>query len=191
MADNKKWLFVGLGNPGKEYETTRHNAGFILLDEIAEKIGCEFTKKAHSGLLAEGTFNGQKVILLKPQTYMNASGESVFAVAKYYKIPLERIIVIYDDVNFKVGSLKVKENGSAGGHKGLGDIIAHFGENVVRIKLGVDKPQEKFEMKDWVLSKFTGEEVEKLKTLKESVCEILQCFTSGDIAKAMNKFNRV
>ena len=188
---SEKWLIVGLGNPGDEYSETRHNAGFILLDEIAKTSLCGAVKQKFDGLLAEAVIAEKQCLFLKPLTYMNNSGFCVYSVAKYYQIPLENIIVLHDDTNFKIGQIRIRQHGSGGGHKGIGNIIQLFGsDKVVRIKIGVnDKPNKSVDLKDWVLGRFSKDELINLKScapfVKEAIVEII----NNNIENAMNKFN--
>ena len=188
---NDKWLIVGLGNPGNEYMNTRHNAGFIVLDEILKFLKCDHRNNKYNGLIYEASVNNVKCIFLKPQTYMNNSGICVYNVAKYYKIPLDRIIVLNDDTNFKVGKIKIKQNGSAGGHKGINSIIETFNtDKFVRIKIGVnDKPNKFIDLKDWVVSSFSKNEIEEIKHCSDAILNIIELILDNNIQKAMNKFN--
>ncbi|MEG1364678.1 MAG: aminoacyl-tRNA hydrolase [Cetobacterium sp.] len=139
-------LIVGLGNPGREYERTRHNVGFEIIDDIAKQISVTGFKEKYQGLLAEGNLGGEKVLLLKPQTYMNLSGNSVAQVVKFYKIdPVTEMIVIFDDMDLPLGKIRVKEKGSAGGHNGIKSIISHLGQDFMRIKCGIGKAKTKDE----------------------------------------------
>lgn len=185
------WLIVGLGNPGEEFAQTRHNAGFILLDELSKQIECSEFKQKFDGLLAQAIISNQKCLLLKPQTYMNRSGSCVLSVANYYKIPLDKILVLQDDTNFKIGQIKIRQHGSAGGHKGINSIIEAFNsENFARIKIGVgDKPNQFYDLKDWVVTKFTATEFENLKKCLPAVKDSVENIVNQDIQKAMNKYN--
>lgn len=151
-------LIVGLGNPGNKYEKTRHNIGFEVVDRFAQEIGISSLKDKFQGLLGETTYKGEKIYILKPQTYMNLSGNSLSAVAKFYKIENKDIVVVYDDMDLPLGKLRYKENGSSGGHNGIKSIISHIGENFKRIKCGIGKPPAKDVNIDFVLGKFTKEE---------------------------------
>ena len=146
-------IIAGLGNPGKEYENTRHNAGFMVMDALAEKIGADISEKKHKALCGKGVIGGEKVILMKPQTYMNLSGEAVHEAVQFYKIPADHVLVIYDDVSLPVGKLRVRPTGSAGGHNGIKNIIAHLGtQEFPRIKIGTGAPAGGgAEMIDWVI----------------------------------------
>ncbi len=190
---NEKWLIVGLGNPGKEFSNTRHNAGFILLEEIFKEFDSGSVKSKFDGLLLETSFENVKCILLEPQTYMNNSGICVYRVARYFKIPLENIIVVCDDTNFTIGKIKIRQSGSSGGHKGVNSIIEAFNsDKFIRIKVGVnDKPSKSIDLKDWVISKFTNEELSGLKKCASDVEDSIKEIVNDNIQKAMNKYNRI
>ena len=185
------WLIVGLGNPGEKYENTRHNVGFQVIDELAERQGKPVQRlkfKALTGLL---TIGGEKALVMKPVTYMNLSGEAVRPAADFYKLPPERILVISDDVALAAGRLRIRAKGSAGGHNGLKSIIQHLGtDQFPRVKIGVgEKPHPDYDMADWVLSKFAGED---LKTITEAVkraADAVACVVKDGPDKAMNRFN--
>ena len=158
--NNETWLIVGLGNPGREYEKTRHNAGFRAIDILADSLGCKIDRMKFQGLYGQTTWNGRKLMLLKPQTYMNLSGEAVSEAARFYKIPPENIIVFSDDVSLDVGAVRMRKKGSDGGQKGLRSITTLLGtQEFPRIKIGVGaKPHPDYDMADWVLSEFTRDE---------------------------------
>ncbi|MDR3999024.1 MAG: aminoacyl-tRNA hydrolase, partial [Evtepia sp.] len=155
-----EWLVVGLGNPGPKYEWTRHNVGFLVVDELAERASIPVQKLKYKALTNTTVIGGQSVLLMKPTTYMNLSGESVGQAARFYKIPPERVLVISDDVALPQGKLRIRRSGSAGGHNGLKNIIAHLGtDQFPRLKVGVGgKPYPDSDMADWVLGKFTGQD---------------------------------
>ncbi len=186
-----KWLIVGLGNPGREYISTRHNAGFIVVDEILKDLKYSHEIKKFDGLIYKTIINNTICFFLKPQTYMNNSGTCVYNVAHYYKIPLDKIIILTDDINFKVGKIKIKQNGSAGGHKGINSIIETFKTNkFTRIKIGVnDKPSKFIDLKDWVVSNFSMDEIKDIKHCSEAIIDIIQLALENNIQMAMNKYN--
>lgn len=186
-----KWLIVGLGNPGKDYHDTRHNAGFIVIDEILNSLKCTNKKTKFNGLIYEVSINNSQCLFLKPQTYMNNSGECVYSIAKYYNIPLNRIIILNDDTNFNVGKIKIKQNGSSGGHKGINSIIESFNtDKFIRIKIGVnDRPNKLIDLKDWVVSKFSKYELEQIKHCSNAILNIIELILNNEIQKAMNKYN--
>ena len=195
-GDNTKnapveYIIVGLGNPGKQYENTRHNAGFLAIDYIAEKKGVKIDRAKFEGLTALTEICGKGVLLLKPQTYMNNSGQSVEAAASFYKIAPQNVIVISDDVNLDVARLRVRKSGSAGGQKGLADIITYLGtEDIPRLRIGVGKkPHPEFDMKDWVLSRFTSGEMQALAEAYPRVLVGIEKMLAGDFDGAMQLCN--
>ncbi len=186
-----KYIIAGLGNPGREYENTRHNAGFLSVDYIAAEKGIKIDRAKFKALTAVTDIGGVGVLLMKPQTYMNLSGEAVGEAARFYKIAPENIIVISDDVNLDVGRLRVRKSGSAGGQKGLNSIIEIMGtENIPRVRVGVGKkPHPDFDIKDWVLSCFSKQEFEALSTVYSRVLEGIEKIVVGDIEGAMQVCN--
>lgn len=183
-------LIVGLGNPTAQYEGTRHNVGFKVIDEIAEQYNISVDMAKHKGLYGKGKMEGQSVILLKPMTFMNLSGESVVAVANYFKILPEDIIIIYDDINLDVGRLRIREKGSAGGHNGMKNIIAHLGTDAFpRIRVGVGMKPPRMDLADYVLSKFSKEEQERMELGYEMACRAAGLMVLDEVAKAMNDYN--
>ena len=182
------FLIVGLGNPGKEYAGTRHNIGFEAVDYIADKYNIELNRIKFKGIFGEGMINGKKVILLKPTTYMNLSGESIREVVNFYKISNEDIIVIYDDISLEVGRLRIREKGSHGGHNGIKSIIANLSSDVFpRVKIGVGGP--KGDLVSHVLGKFSNSEIEVLRESIMATSEAVSTILSRDTKEAMNKFN--
>ena len=182
------FLIVGLGNPGKEYDGTRHNIGFAAIDYIADKYNIELNRVKFKGVFGEGFIDNKKVILLKPTTYMNLSGESIREVINFYKISNEEIIVLYDDISLEVGRLRIREKGSHGGHNGIKSIIANLGSDVFpRVKIGVGAP--KGNLVSHVLGKFDNEEVEILKETIKASSEATSIIIKSDIKSAMNKLN--
>jgi len=184
------FIITGLGNPGHEYENTRHNAGFMVVDELAKKYGILMTKRKFKSLVGEGEILGVKVLLQKPQTYMNLSGTAVQEAVSFYKLPLSRLVVVYDDLDLPLGKIRLRLKGSAGGHRGMGSIISCLGsEEIPRLKIGIGRP-EFGDVKDYVLQPFTGAEREILEpTLKLAAEAITVALTEG-FNKAMNDFNR-
>ncbi|MGG7179040.1 aminoacyl-tRNA hydrolase [Clostridium paraputrificum] len=182
------FLIVGLGNPGKDYENTRHNIGFDGIDVIANKYNIEVNRIKFKGVCGEGFIKGEKVILLKPTTYMNLSGESLRAAMDFYKLTEEDILVIYDDISLEVGRLRIREKGSAGGHNGIKSIISHLGtDKFSRIKIGVGQP--KGDLVNHVLGKFSKDEREVLDEALDVVVSASEIIMVGDAKEAMNKFN--
>ena len=186
----QNWLIVGLGNPGSEYAKTRHNAGFRALDILADKLGCRVDKGKFQGLYNQVSYKGDKVFLLKPQTYMNLSGEAVFAAMDFYKIPLDKVIVVFDDTTLDVGKMRIRKKGSAGGHNGLKSIIACCGgDDFPRIKIGIGKKPEGWDLADWVLGKYSEDDLKTLQGMYENSFEAAKLMVSGKLDEAMNKFN--
>ena len=188
---NVDYIIVGLGNPGGEYEATRHNAGFVVIDMLAEECSCAVTKLKFKSLYGTAQIGDKKCILMKPQTYMNNSGEAVRDAAAFYKIPAERIIVVSDDISLDVGKLRIKRKGSDGGHNGLKSIIYQLqSDNFARIKMGVGKkPHPEYDLAAWVLSRFKNDEVESLKSAAKNACDAIKLIVGEKIDMAMNKFN--
>ena len=185
------FVIVGLGNPGKKYENTRHNAGFISIDALAERYGISISEKKHKALCGSGVIEGNKVLLVKPQTFMNLSGESVRSVMDFYKIdPEEDMLVIYDDISLAPGNIRIRKKGSAGGHNGIKSIIAHVGtQNFMRIKVGVGEKPSGWDLADYVLGHFSDEDNEKIKEIMPDVMQAAALMVQGDVDKAMNDFN--
>ena len=182
------FLIVGLGNPGKEYDGTRHNIGFAAVDYIADKYNIELNRIKFKGVFGEGFIEGKKVILLKPTTYMNLSGESIREVINFYKISNEEVIVIYDDISLEVGRLRIREKGSHGGHNGIKSIIANLGTDVFpRVKIGVGAP--KGNLVSHVLGKFSEDEIEVLRETIKASSDAVSIIMKADIKEAMNKLN--
>ena len=186
-----EFLVVGLGNPEKKYTLTRHNSGFLCVDELAEKHGFKINKLKFKALIADTVINSHRVIVMKPQTYMNLSGEAVREAVNFYKIPPENVIIIFDDISLDVGKLRIKRKGTDGGHNGIKSIIYHLNsDQFPRIKIGVGaKPNPEYDLADWVLSKFGKDELEQLKSAITKATEVLPFMLDGDIDKAMNRAN--
>lgn len=183
-------LVVGLGNPTARYDKTRHNVGFEVIDALADKYNIALDTMKHKGMYGKGKIDGQSVILLKPMTFMNLSGESVALVSGYYKVAPEDIIVIYDDINLDVGRLRIREKGSAGGHNGMKNIIAHLGtEEFPRLRIGVGMKPPKMDLADYVLSHFSEEEQALMNQGYDKACEALKLLLLNDIPQAMNQYN--
>jgi len=182
------FLIVGLGNPGKEYEDTRHNIGFKVVDNIAKEYNIEINRQKFKGTYGEGFIDGEKVMLLKPTTYMNLSGESVREVMEFYNLDNKDILVIYDDISLDVGTLRIREKGSAGGHNGIKSIIAHLGSDVFsRIKVGVGQPN--VNLIKHVLGKFTKDELDVLSEVVGATTKAAGEIIKNDVKVAMNQFN--
>ena len=185
------WLIVGLGNPGREYEKTRHNVGFRAAELLAKQAGCKIDRAKFRGLTASCTLAGQKVLLLKPETFMNASGEALQLAAMFYRVPISRILVLSDDISLPVGKIRVRAEGSAGGHNGLKSIISHLGsQEFPRVRIGVGaKPHPDYDLADWVLSNFSPEEEKELApALEHAAAAVLELIQKGP-QMAASKFN--
>ncbi len=187
----ERWLIVGLGNPGKEYQHTRHNCGFRALDILAEKLKCKIDKAKFQGLYCQTNYDGKRLYLLKPLTYMNLSGRSVLQLSAYFHIPPQRIIVIFDDISLEPGRLRVRSNGSAGGHNGIKSIIAELGsQEFPRVKVGVGgKPNPEQDLADWVLSGFTAAEEKALSVSLENAADAALTLISKGAMEAANRYN--
>ena len=185
-------VIVGLGNPDDKYQGTRHNVGFGVIDLLAEKYNIAVDTKKHRAYIGKGIIGGQKVILAKPQTYMNLSGESVRSLVEYYKVdPETELLIIFDDISLDVGQLRIRKKGSAGGHNGIKNIIANLGTSVFqRIKVGVGEKPKGYDLADYVLGRFSKEERELIKEGFECAAEAVAMITAGEIDQAMNKYNR-
>ncbi|WP_068621715.1 aminoacyl-tRNA hydrolase [Paenibacillus tuaregi] len=185
-----KWI-VGLGNPGSNYEKTRHNIGFMALDALASRHGISIKTSKCKALIGEGNIQGTKVALIKPMTYMNLSGESVRAFMDYYKAPLEDLIVVYDDLDTEIGRNRLRYQGSAGGHNGIKSIIQHTGTQVFnRIRMGISRPQPGFPIVDYVLSPFPKKEAELLKQSIEEAADAIEFALTHTFEQTMAKFNK-
>ena len=186
-----EYIIAGLGNPGKKYESTRHNAGFMAMDLLAEEENFEYKKTKFHALIADEVIDGTRCLLMKPQTMMNNSGEAIMEAAEYYNIPNENIIILYNDISLDVGKTRIRRKGSAGGHNGIKSIISCIsGEDFPRVKIGVGKkPNPQYDLAAWVLGNFPKEQQEDLgKALKNAV-EATKLITKGETEKAMNLYN--
>ena len=184
-------IIVGLGNPGDKYKYTRHNAGFLALSYISQNLNADITKSKFKALYTEVTIGGKRALLLLPQTFMNLSGEAVRAAMDFYKIPIENVLFIFDDVSLACGKLRIRKSGSAGGHNGLKSIIEHTGSDAFpRIKIGVgEKPHPEMDLADWVLSSFSSDEQKVLFDKFDNVYKASELIVIGDITSAMNNYN--
>ena len=184
------WLIVGLGNPGEKYARTRHNMGFLTVDLLAEMLGVKLNKVKFKSAYNTVTFAGCKCLVMKPQTYMNLSGEAVREAVQFYKIPADHVLVIYDDISLPVGKLRVRPTGSAGGHNGIKNIIAHLGtQDFPRVKIGTGAPADAGEMIDWVIGVPSQAERKILAESFEKAVEAAECIITDGCQKAMNGFN--
>ncbi|MED9890687.1 aminoacyl-tRNA hydrolase [Ruminococcus champanellensis] len=190
-AGPPEYLIVGLGNPGLEYAQTRHNAGFMTLDLLAEREHTEIKRMKFKSLCGDAVIAGKRCLLMKPTTYMNNSGQAVAEAMQFYKLPIDHIIVVYDDISLEPSRLRIRRKGSDGGHNGIKSIIYLTGEDTFpRIKLGVGKkPRLDYNLADWVLSRFTKEELEQLHIAAEHACESIALMVNGKIEEAMNRYN--
>ncbi len=188
---SESWLIVGLGNPGKDYERTRHNAGFRAVDLLADKLGCKIDKGKFQGLYGQTVYGGRKLYLLKPMTYMNLSGRSVLQLSAYFDIPPQRIIVMFDDISLEPGRLRVRPDGSAGGHNGIKSIIAEVGSQAFpRVKIGVGaKPHPEQDLADWVLSSFSAQEEKALTGALERAADAALSIIDHGVPETANRFN--
>lgn len=184
------YIIAGLGNPEPKYNKTRHNIGFRVLDALAERYSIDVSERKHKGLLGKGIIAGEKVILIKPQTYMNLSGECIRAAADYYKTAPEKIIVLFDDISLDVGKLRVRKKGSAGGHNGIKSIIAHLGtEGFPRLKFGVGGKPPRMDLADYVLGRFSADDEALVEDGVKKACDAVECMLSDGFDAAMNRYN--
>ena len=182
------WLIVGLGNPGQKYEHTRHNMGFLTVDLLAEQLNVKLNKVKFKSAYNIVRFGGQKCLVMKPQTYMNLSGEAVHEAVQFYKIPADHVLVIYDDVSLPVGKLRVRPTGSAGGHNGIKNIIAHLGTDVFpRVKVGVGAPEH--DIVDWVIGPFTANERKVIDGVLDRALGAAECIITDGVSAAQNRYN--
>lgn len=185
------YCIVGLGNPGKQYEETKHNIGFHVIDLLAEKYHIDVTKFKNRALIGDGTINGRRVLLVKPQTFMNLSGESVREIVNFYKIPQERFVVIFDDTSLPCGTVRIREKGSHGGHNGIRNIIDRMGTDAFyRIKVGIGEKPNGWDLADYVLAKFSPEDLPLMEQGKEKAVMGVELMLSRGIADAMNRVNQ-
>ena len=186
-----EYLIVGLGNPDRKYENTRHNCGWLAIDYIAEKLGIKVNKIKYKSFVGEAAIGGKKALLMKPTTYMNNSGQAVVEAMNFYKIPPENVIVIFDDVSLDVGKMRIRQKGSDGGQKGMRSIIYLSGSDAFpRIKIGIGaKPNPDWDLADWVLSRFTDDERKTLDKMFENAYEAVGLIIDGKTDRAMNRFN--
>jgi PTH1 family peptidyl-tRNA hydrolase len=190
MNDNSPYLIVGLGNPGPKYHNNRHNVGFMVADALGDRVNIPIRRFEFRALIGKGDYAGARLILAKPQTYMNNSGQAVSALVNFYKIPTEKILVIHDDLDLPFGTLRMRPQGGAGGQRGLGSIIAKLNtQNFARLRVGISRPPGRMDPSDYVLHDFDPPEEEMLPEVLETAVEAIKMFIIEDIEKAMNKFN--
>jgi len=187
----ENWLVVGLGNPGQDYAKTRHNCGFRAIDILAQSLGCKIDKGKFQGLYGYTDRDGKRIYLLKPLTYMNLSGRSVLQLSAYFNIPPQRIIVLFDDISLEPGRLRIRSNGSAGGHNGIKSIIQEIGsQDFPRVKIGVGgKPDPKYDLADWVLSSFSASEEKSLQNALSNAADAALCIVDKGTSEAANRYN--
>ena len=185
------WIIAGLGNPGMTYANTRHNAGFMALDQLAKQNSIDVKTMRFKSDCGDGSTGGERCLLMKPTTFMNLSGEAISQAAAFYKIPPERIVIMYDDISLPPGKLRIRRKGSAGGHNGMKSIIALLGtDEFPRVRIGVGaKPNPDYDLADWVLSKFTEEDMKNLTPALENAAKAAELIVQGKIDEAMNKFS--
>lgn len=186
------FIIAGLGNPGQQYQKTRHNVGFVAVDYIAAKLGVKIDRAKFHALVAEAKIGDARVLLMKPETYMNNSGVAIGEAAAFYKIPAERVLVLHDEISFDPGLMRIRRKGSAGGHNGLKSIIAHLAsEEFPRVKIGVgQKPSPDYDLADWVLGKFPKEHSDKIDDRLDDIYTATQLIVRGDIDGAMQRFSK-
>ena len=184
-------IIIGLGNIGREYENTRHNAGFMAIDKLAQMLEMDFNQEKFSAYFSKKKIDGEDIILLKPTTYMNNSGQAVVEAMNFYKIPPENVILIFDDISLDVGKMRIRRKGSHGGQNGVKNIIYLSGKDTFpRIKVGIGKkPHPDYDLAAWVLSKFTGDEIKLIDKMADNCCEAIKYIIDGNVDKAMNLFN--
>ena len=188
--DRVMYIIAGLGNPTREYEKTRHNVGFEVIDVLADMLGTTVEEKKFKGCYGRGIIGGEKVLLLKPQTFMNLSGESIRAASDFYKVDPEHIIIIYDDISLDVGQLRIRKKGSAGGHNGIKNIIAHLGtQEFPRIKVGVGDKPKKMDLADYVMSRFSKEDRAAMEDAFKAAAKAVEVMITEGMDIAMNQFN--
>ncbi len=184
-------IFVGLGNPTKEYAATKHNVGFMLADKVAAELGAENWRENFNALIAESFLDGEKILIVKPQTFMNASGDSVVPLVDYYKVDVTNLIVAHDDMDLPVGKIRLRPGGSGGGHRGIASIIQNFGglKNFPRVRIGIGRPPENWSVNSHVLSPFNDEDAKKISMALDELVPAVLCIFREGIDNAMNKFN--
>lgn len=189
---NFEYLIAGLGNPGLQYENTRHNAGFLGVDALCDKLGVTLDRRKFEALFCDTVIGEHRVIIAKPQTFMNNSGSAVAAICKFYKIPAEKVIVMFDDISLPVGNIRIRRKGSAGGHNGIKDIIELMGtEDIMRIKIGVgDRENSDYDLKDWVLGKMPKAQAEEFKRAFNNAALAATEIIENGIESAMNKYSK-
>ena len=189
-VSNQRYLIVGLGNPGRKYRSNRHNVGFLLVDRLAQAYQIGMGKVQNKAVIGSGRIAGKAVILAKPQTYMNGSGDSVGPLVNYYKIPLENVLVAYDELDLPLGTLRIREKGGAGGHNGMKSIIQHLGQDFPRMRIGIGRPQGRMQPAAFVLQDFSKDEWAMMTDVLDTAVSAVETFVHADINLAMTRFNR-
>lgn len=185
------YVVVGLGNPGRQYEDTRHNVGFVTVDLLAQKLGIKISKIRHKALIGEGIIDNKKIVLVKPQTFMNLSGESIRGIVNWYKVTLENLIVIYDDIDLSLGTVRIRQKGSSGTHNGMKSIIYQLqSDEFPRIRIGIDLPDERYDLARYVLGRFTKEEKDIVQKSLLWATDAVQAIVLKGINYAMNNYNK-
>jgi len=185
-----EWVIVGLGNPGKKYEDTRHNVGFHVVDQLAETEGLRFDENRNKALLARGHIAKRAAVLIKPQTFMNLSGEAVGSIVRFYKVPVDRVLVIYDDLDLEMAKLRLRPKGGSGGHQGMTSIIQHLGsQNFPRIRIGIGRPPGQMPASAYVLQKFAADEWAEMSQTYQQALEAIRVLLADGLEQAMNRFN--
>lgn len=189
--ENRTFLIVGLGNPGREYAGNRHNIGFMLIDHLASHLGIHFSRTQNKALITDSRYEGEKLILAKPQTYMNLSGQAVAQLVNFYKIPLENLLVAYDEMDLPLGTLRIRPHGGSGGHKGMKSIIQHLGnqQHFPRLRLGLGRPPGRMDPTDYLLQDFSKKEIEIVDTVLKTGIEALLTFVTEGVENTMNQYN--
>ena len=189
-ASQETYLIVGLGNPGRDYRNNRHNVGFMSVDRLAARLGVAFSRLESKALVTKGERAGRPLILAKPQTFMNLSGQAVAALLRYYKIPLEHLILLYDEVDLPFGTLRLRASGGSGGHKGMNSVIERLGtQDIPRLRIGVSRPPGRKEAADYVLQDFTNSESRELPSILDQAVDAVLVFVEQGIDVAMNRYN--
>ena len=184
------FLILGLGNPGREYQNNRHNVGFMVVDRLAERLGVGFSRLESKALVTKGRYQGQRILLAKPQTYMNLSGQAAGSLVRFYKVPLEKLLVVYDDVDLPLDTLRLRPQGGAGGQKGMASIIERLGtQEFPRMRVGIDRPPGRMDAAAYVLQDFSPAETESLNFVLDRAVEAIQVFVTEGLETAMNQYN--
>ena len=190
MPDSEKYLIAGLGNPGKKHRKNRHNIGFMAVDRLAEENGIVMSRAQSKAVVGNGRIAGKPVILAKPQTYMNRSGDSIGPLVNYYRIPLENVLIIYDELDLPFGALRLRQGGGSGGHNGMKSIINHLGQDFPRMRLGIGRPPGRMEAADFVLTDFRGQEVEVADALLNEATAAMETYLTEGVDLAMTRHNQ-